>query len=286
MTASGTFGYGFEYLSLLNIEELGAIVTKGTTLNSCFGNPQPRLYELKCGLLNSIGLENPGVDHVISQMCPTWATWKVPIIVNIAAQNIEEYWTIARKLDSAPGVGAIEVNISCPNVKKGGIEFGTDPKLAWEVIYNVRKGTELPVIAKLSPNVTDIIQIAKACQDAGADALCLTNTLRGMAINLEKRKPALGNCFGGLSGPALKPVALAMVFQVAKLVEIPLIGCGGIETGQDALEFIIAGASAIQVGSATYRDPAASLGVIADIAAWMQVHHIERIADIVGSASI
>ena len=286
IVASGTFGYGMEYAEVFDIQRLGAIVCKGTTLQPRQGNAQPRLVEVEAGLLNSIGLENIGVAALVRDMTPVWAQWQVPMVVNIAGESITEYAEIARALDGKKGIAGIEVNISCPNVDCGGMEFGVEAGSAAEVTRAVRQSTQLPVIVKLSPNVTDIVKIAVAVADAGADAICLINTLRGMAIDIKCRRPILGNIRGGLSGPAVKPVALYMVYQVAHAVEIPIIGCGGISSGQDALEFIMAGATAIQVGTATFRNPCASLNVLEEIEQFMQEEGVLDVKELIGSARI
>jgi len=286
IVASGTFGYGMEYAEVFDIQRLGAIVCKGTTLQPRQGNAQPRLVEVEAGLLNSIGLENIGVAALVRDMTPVWAQWQVPMVVNIAGESITEYAEIARALDGKKGIAGIEVNISCPNVDCGGMEFGVEAGSAAEVTRAVRQSTQLPVIVKLSPNVTDIVKIAVAVADAGADAICLINTLRGMAIDIKCRRPILGNIRGGLSGPAVKPVALYLVYQVAHAVEIPIIGCGGISSGQDALEFIMAGATAIQVGTATFRNPCASLNVLEEIEQFMQEEGVLDVKELIGSARI
>ena len=252
MTASGTFGYGMEYEHLFDIQKLGAIVCKGTTPEPREGNPQPRIVETAGGMLNSIGLQNVGVDALIIEKAPVWAGWQVPVIVNIAGSTIEDYALLAAKLDKVAGVAGLEVNISCPNVSAGGAEFGANAESAAKVTKIVRKATSLPVIVKLTPNTAEIVRIAQTVAAAGADALCLINTLRGMAINIKTREPMLGNGHGGLSGPAIKPVALYMVYEVAKSVNIPIIGCGGITNAMDAIEFFMAGATAIEVGTASF----------------------------------
>jgi dihydroorotate dehydrogenase (NAD+) catalytic subunit len=284
MTASGTFGYGTEWEGLLDIQQLGAIVCKGTTLKPRDGNPQPRLIETSSGLLNSIGLQNIGVEAVIKEKSPVWKNWRVPVIVNIAGESIDEYSILAAQLDGVPGISGIEVNISCPNVNCGGMEFGIDPEVSANVISAVKAATNLPVIVKLSPNVTDITEIASAVVEAGADAVTLINTLRGMMINTARGKPSLGNLIGGLSGPAIKPIALYMVYRVAHAVKVPIIGCGGIACAEDALEFIIAGASAIQVGTAGMADPSLFLKVLKGIEAYMESKRINRLSDILGIA--
>ncbi len=284
ITASGTFGYGTEYADIIDIQRLGAIICKGTTPEPWPGNTQPRLVETTGGVLNSIGMENVGIDALIREKAPIWAEWSVPVIVNILGQSVEEYAQLAGRLDGVPGIGGIEVNISCPNVSAGGMEFGANPDAAAAATAAVRANSSLPVIVKLSPNVTDIAGIACAVVDAGADALSLINTLRGMAIDLASRRPILGNESGGLSGPAIKPVALHMVYQVAQAVEVPVVGCGGIATASDALEFILAGASAIQVGTATFTDPRASLNILEGIEQYMRKEGVNRISEIIGAA--
>ena len=285
MTASGTFGYGTEYAEVINIQRLGAIICKGTTLKPRPGNPQPRLWETASGVLNSIGMENIGIDALIKEKAPLWAKWKVPVIVNILGESIEDYAKLARRLDKVSGVSGIEVNISCPNVSAGGMEFGASPKSAAEVTAAVKAKTTLPVIVKLSPNVTDISEIACAVAEAGADAISLINTLKGMAINTQSRKPVLGNISGGLSGPAIKPIALYMVYQVAQAVEIPVIGCGGIATANDALEFIMAGASAIQVGTANFTNPCTPLDILEGIERFMKKEGIRNLSELIGAAT-
>jgi dihydroorotate dehydrogenase (NAD+) catalytic subunit len=286
MTASGTCGYGVEYMKMADIQKLGAIVCKGTTREPWEGNPQPRIVETASGMLNSIGLQNIGVDALIRDMAPIWEEWQVPVIVNIAGETVDEYAQIASKLDGVPGVSGIEVNISCPNLSAGGMEFGISPVAAAQVTSAVRAETGLPVIVKLSPNVTDITEIAAAVSKAGADALTVINTLRGMAIDVHLRKPVLGNVVGGLSGPAIKPVALYMVYKVARTIDIPIIGCGGINSAGDALEFIMAGASAVQVGTANLVDPEAALTVLEGIIRFMEERNIETIAEITGIAQV
>jgi dihydroorotate dehydrogenase (NAD+) catalytic subunit len=284
LTASGTFGYGLEYAELFDIQRLGAIVCKGTTLYPRAGNPQPRLAETPSGVLNSIGLQNIGVEALIKEIAPVWAGWKVPVIVNIAGETIGEYAQVASRLDRVPGVAALEVNISCPNVAAGGLEFGTSPLLAAEVTTAVKAATSLPVMVKLSPNVTDICEIGVAVAQAGADAITAINTLKGMTIDVKRRRPLLGNRRGGLSGPAIKPVALYMVYELAGVVDIPVIGCGGIASAEDALEFIMAGADAVQVGSAGFTNPEAALEVLAGIETFMEREGVKSLSDLVGVA--
>ncbi len=284
MTASGTFGYGNEYSGLIDIQKLGAIICKGTTLEPREGNLQPRICETSEGMLNAIGLQNIGAAALIKDKAPEWAKWKVPVIVNIAGKTIDEYAGLAAMLDNVPGVSGLEVNISCPNVKAGGVEFGTNPASAAAVTVAVRKATTLPVIVKLTPNTGDIKSIALAVEEAGADAVSLINTLRGMAIDINKKKPLLGNKTGGLSGPAVKPVALAMVYETAGVIKIPVIGCGGIATATDAIEFLMAGATAVQVGTATFVNPQAPLDVLEGIKDFMSKKGIDDISELIGSA--
>ena len=285
MTASGTFGYGTEYAEAIDIQRLGAIICKGTTLKPRPGNPQPRLWETASGVLNSIGLENIGVDALIKEKAPLWAKWEVPVIVNILGQSIEDYAKLAKHLDKVAGVSGIEVNISCPNVSAGGIAFGEDAEAAAEATRAVKSNTTLPVIVKLSPNVTDITEIACAVAEAGADAISLINTLKGMAIDTLSRKPVLGNVCGGLSGPAIKPVALYMVYQVARAVKVPVIGCGGIATANDALEFIMAGATAVQVGTANFANPCTPLDILEGLERFMKKEGIRNLSELIGAAT-
>lgn len=286
MTASGTFGYGTETEDehLYDIQQLGAIICKGTTLEPRIGNPQPRLVETASGLLNSIGLQNIGVETLIREKAPIWAKWRVPVIVNIAGKTLHDYVKLAGRLDGVTGISGLEVNISCPNIKAGGAEFGASPESAAEVTRAVRKATTLPVLVKLTPNTGDITKIAVAVADAGADAISLINTLQGMAIDIRRRRPVLGNITGGLSGPAVKPVALCMVYRVAGAVDIPVIGCGGITTAQDAIEFIMAGASAIQVGTAGFTNPRAPLDILEGIKQFMKEEGIKNLKEIIGAA--
>jgi dihydroorotate dehydrogenase (NAD+) catalytic subunit len=284
MIASGIAGYGEEYAEIADIQKLGAIVCKGTTLMPKDGNDQPRLMETASGLLNSIGWENIGVDALIGEKAPVWAKWQVPVIVNVAGETIDEYGAVTSKLNGVPGISGIELNISCPNVSAGGIEFGVDPKLAARVTSTVKAATSLPVIVKLSPNVTDIKEIALAVEEAGADAISLINTLKGMAIDISQRKPCIGNIAGGLSGPAIKPVALYMVFETARVVHIPVTGCGGIACAEDALEFIMAGATAVQIGTAALTNPKLGLDVLEGIESFMGQHGIQNLTEFIGSA--
>ena len=284
MIASGIAGYGEEYAGIVDIQKLGAIVCKGTTLMPRRGNAQPRLVETTGGVLNSVGLENIGIDALIREKAPVWAGWQVPVIVNVAGETIDEYVAVSRKLEGVPGVSGIELNISCPNISAGGMEFGVDPSLAAEVTSAVRAVTSLPVIVKLSPNVTDINKIALAVEEAGADAVCLINTLRGMAIDIDRRKPSLGNIVGGVSGPVVKPVALYMVFETAKVVRIPVIGCGGIASAEDALEFIMAGATAVEIGTACLTSPDICLTILDGLKRFMLNNGVENITELIGVA--
>ncbi|MBA7705031.1 Dihydroorotate dehydrogenase B (NAD(+)), catalytic subunit [subsurface metagenome] len=284
MTAAGTFGYGTEYSHLFDIQKLGAIVCKGTTLEPRDGNPQPRLAETASGLLNSIGLQNIGVKALIKEKAPIWASWRVSVIVNIAGETVDDYNQLAHELDGVAGISGLEVNVSCPNVKAGGAEFGAIPESAAKVTAAVRAATSLPVLVKLTPNTGDIVRIAVAVAEAGADAISLINTVKGMAIDIATRRPLLGNKTGGLSGPAIKPIALAMIYEVAGAVELPIVGCGGITTGSDAIEFIMAGASAIQVGTASFANPHAPLDVLEGIEQFMQKEGVDNLTDLIGTA--
>lgn len=284
IAASGTFGYGDDWEGLLDIRKLGAIICKGTTLKPRDGNPQPRIIEVSGGMLNSVGLQNIGVEALIREKAPLWAKWRAPVIVNIAGDSVEDYAKVAARLDGVKGISGIEVNISCPNVKRGGMHFGTDPHSAAAVTKAVKKATLLPVIVKLSPNVTDIVQIALAVEKAGADAISLINTLSGMAIDVKARRPKLGNIVGGLSGPSVKPVALWMVYKAAGAVKVPVIGCGGIMNAGDALEFIMAGATAVQVGTANLVDPQSVIRIIDGLRRYLSAEGIEHISDIRGAA--
>lgn len=286
MTASGTFGYAQEFETLMNLRRLGAIIVKGISLHPRAGNPPPRIVESACGMLNAIGLQNVGVQRFIEEKLPYLGGLGVPIIVNILGDSIDEYREITERLADSPVVSAIEVNISCPNVKKGGVAFGSDPVMAAAVTSVVKQKAAVPVIVKLSPNVTDVTLIARAVAEAGADAVSLINTLIGMAIDLRRRRPALANVFGGLSGPAIKPVALRMVYQVAKSVEIPVIGIGGIESAADALEFMLAGATAVQIGTANFVNPRASEDVVDGIGAYAIEEGLSSIREIIGALEI
>jgi dihydroorotate dehydrogenase (NAD+) catalytic subunit len=283
MTASGTFGYGREFANLVDIDKLGGIVVKGISLGARTGNPPPRIVETACGMLNAIGLENVGVEGFIQRKMVFLRKLKCRVVVNILGDSLEEYGQLAALLSEVDGIDALEVNISCPNVKKGGVAFGTVPTMAKEVTAAVKRETHLPVIVKLSPNVTDIVSMAKAVEDGGADAVSLINTLIGMAIDIKTRKPKLANIIGGLSGPAIKPVALRMVYQVAGAVSVPVIGIGGISTAEDALEFILAGASGIQVGTANFFQPDTATTIIEGITTYLAEQGETSIRDITGS---
>ncbi|RLB62225.1 MAG: dihydroorotate dehydrogenase [Deltaproteobacteria bacterium] len=283
MPASGTFGYGQEYAPYLDLNQLGAIVTKGLSLNPKAGNNTPRTCETVSGMLNAIGLQNVGVDAFIQDKMPFLEQFDTPIIVNFFGNTQEEYGEVAARLNDVPNVAALEMNISCPNVKHGGIVFGTDPKAAAAVISLVRKRTSKPLIVKLTPNVTDIQITARAAEDAGADVLSLINTLTGMAVDVKTRKPRLANTIGGLSGPAIRPIAVRLVHQVVQAVQIPVIGVGGISRAMDALEFLIVGARAVQVGTANFVDPHAMATIIADLEEFCRDEGIADINDLIGS---
>jgi dihydroorotate dehydrogenase (NAD+) catalytic subunit len=284
MTASGTFSFGLDKGHAFDIQKLGAVVTKTVTLRPRAGNPQTRTAETPAGMLNAIGLQNPGVDAVLKNMTPRWARWRVPVVVSILGATIEEYGRLAGRLDGVDGVAGIEVNISSPNAKRGGMEFGQDPETAAAVTEAVVSQTTLPVIVKLTPNVTDIVAVARAVVDAGADALCLINTLQAMAIDTPSRQPTISSTFAGLSGPAIKPVALRMVYQVASAIDVPIVGCGGCSTGADAIEFLLAGATAVQVGTATFVNPAAPMDVLQGIEAYLREHDIGDVRELIGAA--
>ncbi|MGE4589217.1 MAG: dihydroorotate dehydrogenase [Acidaminococcaceae bacterium] len=282
-TASGTFGFGLEFQDFLDLEKVGAVTVKGTTLEARAGNKGQRAVETPSGMLNCVGLENPGSDYFIEHTLPELKKIDVPVIVNIAGSTPEEYGELAKKLN-IDGVHAIEINISCPNVKHGGIAFGTCPESAAEVVRAVKANTGKPVITKLSPNVTDIVEMALAAQEAGTDALSLINTLIGMKIDIERRKPVLGNVIGGLSGPAVRPVAVRMVYQVAQKVNVPIIGMGGIMNAEDAIEFFLAGASAVAVGTANFCDPRLAETICQGMLSYLDRHEFKNIQEIIGLA--
>jgi dihydroorotate dehydrogenase (NAD+) catalytic subunit len=284
MTASGTFGYGYEYSEFYPLARLGAVVVKGISPLPVAGNPMPRHHELHSGLLNAIGLQNPGVEKFLSdpEYLPFLRKSNAVTIVNIWGKSISEYRQVATLLDGVDGIDALEINISCPNIKEGGIAFGTDLKLARKVVSEVRKATSFPLITKLSPNVTRIADFAKAVVDVGSDMISLINTLTGMAIDIETRKPILGNVIGGVSGPAIKPIALKLVYDVANAVDVPVIGMGGISNGSDAIEFLLAGASAIGIGTAIFADPFAPLKIISEINDYLDKNAYSSVSEIIG----
>lgn len=283
MTASGTFGYGGEYAEFIDLNRLGAVVVKGLSLKPKEGNPTPRIVETPSGMLNSIGLQNIGIESFIKEKMPFLRQFSTKVIVNFFGDTIEEYVEAAERLSCVDGVHGLEMNISCPNKQAGWSIFGTDPKVTHEVVSAVRKKTVLPLIVKLSPNVTDIAMMAKVAEDAGADAVSVINTITGMAIDIQTRKPRLANVRGGLSGPAIKPVAVRMVYEVKQAVKIPIIGLGGIMNADDAIEFIIAGATAVAVGTANFINPMATIEILDGIMEYMKIHKIEDIGSLTGT---
>lgn len=284
MVASGTFSYGVDCAAAFDIQRLGAIVCKTTTLRPRAGSPTRRIDETPAGMLNSIGLQNVGISKLVRDMAPVWDRWRVPVIVSILGSTVDDYGECAAALDGVPGIAAVELNVSSPNAQKGGMEFGQDPEVAAAVTSACVRATTLPVIVKLTPNVTDIAAIARRVVDAGASALCVVNTLQAMSIDVRTRRPRIARVFAGLSGPAIKPVALRMVWQVAGAVDVPVIGCGGIATATDALEFIMAGARAVQVGTATFRNPTAPIDVLEGIERYMREEGVDGVVDLVGAA--
>lgn len=283
--ASGTFGYGYEYAELYDINELGTFSFKGTTKDARFGNPTPRIAECTAGMINAVGLQNPGVEKVISEELPKLAKcFQKPVMANISGFSVEDYAYTCEKLDKQEQVGWLEVNVSCPNVHGGGMSFGTQPEAAAEVTRAVKAVTKKPVIIKLSPNVTDIVSIAKACEEAGADGISLINTLLGMRINLRTRKPIIANKMGGFSGPAIFPVALRMVYQVSQAVKVPVIGMGGVSSAEDVIEMMLAGATAVEVGAANLVNPFVCRDIIRDLPETMKRYRIENLKDIIGGA--
>ena len=284
LVASGTFGYGIEYGDVVDVDRLGGICCKGTTLKPRIGNPTPRVTETPAGMLNSIGLQNPGVDAVIAKYAETWATWKTPVLVNVAGESVHDYVEVARRLDGVPGVAGIELNISCPNVGAGGLQFAIDAGAAAEVTAAVRRATDLPLLVKLSPNVADIRPIARAIADAGADALTAINTLSGIAIARHRGRPLLGNIYGGLSGPAVKPVALRVVYEATQVVRIPVIAIGGVTNLDDVLDFLAVGAVAVQVGTAIFADPGLPVRLVDELAEECGRHGLTSCRDLVGTA--
>lgn len=286
MAASGTCGYGEELHAFVDLNHLGAVVMKGLSLKPWKGNPGPRLVETSCGMLNSVGLQNVGIETFVRDKLPRLRRYRTQIVVNFFGDTPAEYAAVAERASDAEGIAALEANISCPNIQHGGLLFSSDPRLTFEVVERVRKVTTLPLIVKLSPNVTDITTIARAAADAGADAVSLINTLLGMAIDLGTRTPRLPLGFGGLSGPAIKPVALRMVWQVVQAVRIPVIGIGGIITGEDALEFLVVGATACQVGTASFVDPRACRTIVEEIRRYLQRHQIATVAEVCGTLRV
>lgn len=285
LTASGTFGYGTEYKDLIDLNSLGGIIVKGTTLTPREGNDYPRMAETPSGMLNAVGLQNKGVDYFINNIYPTISNYDTEIIVNVSGASVTDYVAVAERISELDKINAIEVNISCPNVKQGGMAFGTTIEGASEITTAIRKVYHKTLIVKLSPNVTDIVSIAKAVEDSGADSVSLINTLLGMAIDVERQKPVLSTITGGLSGPAVRPVAVRMVWQVAKAVKIPVIGLGGIASGRDAMEFILAGASAVQVGTANFIYPNITLEIINYIKEYCTRHNVKDITELIGAVN-
>ncbi|MFN8591314.1 MAG: dihydroorotate dehydrogenase [Thermomicrobiales bacterium] len=285
IAASGCFGYGQEYAAVIDVQRLGAFVSKGITPHRRRGNPMPRIIETPAGMLNAIGLQNPGIDGFIKTYPRIWANWDVPAIVNISAEAIEDYAAMAASLDEVPGIAALEINVSCPNISRGGYCFGWDAAMSADVTSAVRAVTTLPIIVKLSPGATDIVAVAQAVEDAGADAISLINTLVGMSIDVRHRRPILANHTGGLSGPAIKPVAVRMVYQVAAAVRVPVVGMGGIMNLNDALEFFMAGASAVQIGTAIFVDPGLPVRLIDELAAWLGQQGFASLGQVVGIAN-
>ena len=284
LVASGTFGYGVEYGDVVDVDRLGAICCKGTTLKPRIGNPTPRVTETPGGMLNSIGLQNPGVDAVVEKYAETWAGWKVPVLVNVAGESVSDYVEVARRLDGVPGVAGIELNISCPNVGRGGLQFAIDASAAGEVTAAVRRATDLPLLVKLSPNVADVRPIAKAIQEAGADALTAINTLSGIAVSPSRERPLLGNVFGGLSGPAIKPVALRVVYEVAQAVKIPIVAIGGVTELADVLDYLAVGAVAVQVGTAIFADPTLPIRLVDQLAQECGRRGLDSYRPLIGTA--
>ena len=283
MPASGTFSWGLEFARQFDVNQLGAVVSKAVTPRPRAGNPQPRVAETPAGMLNSIGLQNLGVERVIAEMAPVWAGWDVPVIVNIAGESAGDYGDLAAALDGVPGVAALELNFSCPNVDNG-LEFGLNAAAAAQATRAAVRATELPIIVKVTPAAQDPTEIARACEAEGASAICAINTVPGLAIDAEARRPVLPRASGGLSGPAIKPVALRVVYEISQAVRVPIIGCGGIASGLDAVEFLMAGATAVQVGTAIFSNPRAPLDVLEGLEAWLEAHGVADVHDIIGCA--
>src|SRR4030043_2474412 len=282
MVSSGTFGFGEEFEDFIDLNQLGAVISKGISLKPMAGNPPPRIFETEGGMINSIGLQNPGFRQFIKNKLPYYKDLKTHLIINFFGNTQKEYAELARRFDRIPGISGLEMNISCPNIKRGGIVFGTDPRMAYRLVQVVRKATTLTLIVKLSPNVTDIALMAKSVEDGGADAVSLVNTFRAMAVNIHTRKPELGNVIGGLSGPAIKPIAVRMVWEGSQAVHIPVIGIGGIMKAEDAIEFILAGASAIQIGTANLINPNTGIEVINGIKQYLLQNGMGRIRELIG----
>lgn len=286
MTASGTFGYGPEYAELFDLDRLGAVVVKGISPDPVMGNPPPRTVEVTGGLLNAIGLQNPGVEAFVKEYLPFWREYDVPLIVNIWGRTVEEYARVAERLDGVEGVAGLEINVSCPNIKEGSCLFGSELDMFCRVVETVRKATHLPIIPKLAPDVSRIVSFARAAEDCGADALSLINSIPAMAIDISTRRPRLGNVTGGMSGPAIKPIALKMVWEVARAVKVPVVGMGGISCAEDAIEFIVAGATAVAIGTANFTQPDIALSVIDGIEKYAVQQGVARVTDLIGSLKI
>ena len=284
LTASGTLSNGIEFARRFDIDALGGVISKGTTLRPRRGNPQPRTVETPAGMINSIGFQNVGVGALIRDLAPAWARWDTPVLVNIMGDTVREFGQLAARLEGVPGVAGLEVNVSCPNVEVGGMEFGQDCDLTAEVVAEVRRSTTLPFAVKLTPSVTDIRPFAEVCEQAGADALSLINTVPATAIDIERRRPAIATIFGGLSGPAIKPIALRSVYLAASVTSLPILASGGVMGGRDAVEFLMAGASAVQVGTATFTDPGTPWRVLDELREWCEAEGVERLDEIVGAA--
>ncbi|MGP4040366.1 dihydroorotate dehydrogenase [Gracilibacillus sp. D59] len=286
MPASGCFGFGKEYSQFYDLSELGAIIVKAATGEARYGNPTPRVAETSSGMLNAIGLQNPGVEQIIEEELPFLRSYDTPVIANVAGSTVEEYVKVTNTLNHSEDIAALELNISCPNVKEGGVQFGTDPSLAKEVTYQVKEASDYPVYVKLSPNVSNIVEMAKAVAEAGADGLSMINTLTGMQINLKQRKPIIANKTGGLSGPAIKPVAIRMIYEVRQSLDIPIIGMGGITRAEDVLEFLLAGANAVAVGTANFQNPLACPEIIHDLPRVLKEYGFDSVEDAIGKGHV
>ncbi|SFL99466.1 dihydroorotate oxidase B, catalytic subunit [Gracilibacillus orientalis] len=286
MPASGCFGFGKEYSQFYDLSELGAIIVKAATGEARYGNLTPRVAETSSGMLNAIGLQNPGVEQIIEEELPFLRPYDTPVIANVAGSTVEEYVKVTKTLNHSKDITALELNISCPNVKEGGVQFGTDPSLAKEVTYQVKEASDYPVYVKLSPNVSNIVEMAKAVSEVGADGLSMINTLTGMQINLKQRKPIIANKTGGLSGPAIKPIAIRMIYEVRQSLDIPIIGMGGIITAEDALEFLLAGADAVAVGTANFQNPLACPEIINDLPRVLKQYGFDSVEDAIGKGHV